>query len=185
MSLLDLSHPAWVMALHLAGLSVFSIGGAIAMFPDIHRFMVTQQGWLNSQDFSALVALSQAAPGPNILVLTLLGYQVGGRNGLSMGIFTGVVALLAFCLPTCAIAYGYARLDARGGDALWKKFIKIGLAPITVGLMFAAGGVLAQGSGAGWLAWPIAGVSAVLAARTKLSPLWMIAGGALVGVVAL
>jgi chromate transporter len=166
--------PTWAFAAHLALLSIVSVGGAHAMLPDIYRFVVIEHGWLAGQDFAALVALSQAAPGPNVLVSTLLGYQFGG-------LLAAVVAPLAFILPSSFATYAFAHLHVRGGDATWKKIAMQGLAPLTVGLVVASGVVLAQGVGAGVAGFAITVTVAVLVAFTRVHPLLLIAGGAAAG----
>ncbi len=168
--------PAWSFAAHLALLSIVSVGGAHAMLPDIYRFVVLEHGWLSGQDFAALVALSQAAPGPNVLVSTLLGYQFGG-------LLAAVVAPLAFILPSSFATYAFAHFDRRGGDALWKAIALQGLAPLTVGLVIASGIVLAQGIGAGVAGYAITAAVAVGSAFTRAHPLALIAAGAAAGFV--
>ena len=166
--------PTWSFAAHLALLSIVSVGGAHAMLPDIYRFVVTEHGWLSGQEFTTLVALSQAAPGPNVLVSTLLGYQFGG-------LLAAVVAPLAFILPSSLATYAFAHFDRRGGDAPWKAIAMQGLAPLTVGLVIASGFVLAQGAGAGLVGYAITAAVAGLVALTRVHPLLLIAAGAAAG----
>ena len=166
--------PAWAFAAHLALLSIVSVGGAHAMLPDIYRFVVLEHGWLSGQEFATLVALSQAAPGPNVLVSTLLGYQFGG-------LLAAVVAPLAFILPSSFATYAFARFDRRGGDAPWKPIVMQGLAPLTVGLVIASGIVLTQGVGAGVAGYAITAAVAVGSAFTRAHPLALIAAGAAAG----
>lgn len=168
--------PAWAFAAHLALLSIVSVGGAHAMLPDIYRFVVLEHGWLSGQDFAALVALSQAAPGPNVLVSTLLGYQFGG-------LLAAVAAPVAFIVPSSIATYLFAHFDRRGGDAPWKAIALQGLAPLTVGLVIASGIVLAQGVGAGPAGYAIAAIVAAASAFTRIHPLWFIAAAALAGLV--
>jgi len=168
--------PAWAFAAHLALLSIVSVGGAHAMLPDIYRFVVLEHGWLSGQDFAALVALSQAAPGPNVLVSALLGYQFGG-------LLAAVAAPVAFIVPSSLATYVFAHFDRRGGDAAWKAIALQGLAPLTVGLVIASGIVLAQGVGAGPAGYGIAAIVAAASAFTRIHPLWFIAAAALAGLV--
>jgi chromate transporter len=168
------ANPAWAFAAHLALLSIVSVGGAHAMLPDIYRFVVLEHGWLSGQDFAALVALSQAAPGPNVLVSALLGYQFGG-------LLAAVVAPLAFILPSSVATYAFAHFDRRGGDAAWKAIALQGLAPLTVGLVIASGVVLAQGVGAGPAGYAVTVAVALACAFTRIHPLLLIAGGAIAG----
>lgn len=162
---------------HLAGLSFVSVGGAHAVFPDVFRLVVTERGWMTGTEFATLVALSQAAPGPNVLVMALIGQRVGG-------VALGVAALVAFCLPSSVIAWLVARAHFRAEGARWARAMRTGFAPVTVGVVLASGFVLA--AGAATSAWIFAAVmvSTVLASATRVHPLWLIAVGALVGALA-
>jgi chromate transporter len=168
--------PTLQLAGHLFVLSFFAVGGAHAVLPDVYRFMVTEHGWVTGAQFGTLVALSQAAPGPNVLVLSLLGYQVSGVLGATL-------ALVAFCIPSGVICYTIARWDRAGGDTPWKRIVKAGLAPLTVGVVIASGTILAQSAGAtGAIPILLAGATALLSASKSWHPLWYIAVGALVTV---
>jgi chromate transporter len=94
---------------HLALLSLVSVGGAHAVFPDVFRLVVTERGWMTGTEFATLVALSQAAPGPNVLVMALIGQRVGGAA-------LGVVALVAFCAPSSLIAWLAARAHLKAAN---------------------------------------------------------------------
>ena len=76
------------VAAQFAILSLLSIGGANAVIPEIQRRAVEVEHWMTNADFTQLFALSQAAPGPNVLIVSLIGWKVAGVLG-------GVVALLA------------------------------------------------------------------------------------------
>lgn len=162
------------LLLQFALLSLLAIGGAITTVPDMHRFVVDQNAWLTDAQFSGSIALAQAAPGPNVLFVAVLGFNVGG--------LAGVVATMAgTLLPSCLLAlaasrYGHKRRDSRSVRAFTE-----GLAPLTVGLMLATGWILIEPAG---LNWPVALLVAGtlwLMLRTKLSPLWAIAAGGVVG----
>ena len=75
-------HDALAMALHFMLLSVMAVGGAVSTAPEMQRFVVTQQHWLTHGQFNASIALAQAAPGPNLLFVTLVGWQIGWQAGL-------------------------------------------------------------------------------------------------------
>jgi uncharacterized protein GlcG (DUF336 family) len=117
---------------HLALLSFVSVGGAHAVFPDVFRLVVTERGWMSGTEFATLVALSQAAPGPNVLVMALIGQKVGGFA-------LGVAALVAFCLPSSVIAWLVARAHLKGAGTRWARAVRDGFAPVTVGLVLASG----------------------------------------------
>lgn len=166
----------WTLLGHLAMLSLVSVGGAHAVFPDVYRLVVTEQGWMTGAEFATLVALSQAAPGPNVLVMALLGQRVGG-------VALGVGALVAFCLPSSVIAWFAFHADLKAAGTRWMRWVKDGLAPVTVGLVLASGYILATGSATHWSTYAIAMVSAAVASATRAHPLWLIVAGAIVGAV--
>lgn len=162
-------------AAHLAVLSFFAIGGAHAVLPDVYRYLVADKALVTGATFGSLVALSQAAPGPNVLVLALLGYQIGGAAAAA-------IATLAFCVPSSIIAYAYARWDKSGGERPWKRIAKTGLAPLTVGVAIASGCILAKSAGStGVVPMLIAAATAWLSVTRGWHPLWYIAAGAAIG----
>ena len=165
--------PTLALAWKLVKLSLVAVGGAHTVMPDIYRFIVEENAWLQPQEFASLFALGQAAPGPNVLVLAMFGYRISGFLG-------AVVAPIAFCLPSVVLCYFIARADLRGGDTRWKRTVKNGLVPLTVGVIIAAAGILLKTTGGAWGAVAIAVVTAVLAYRTKLNPLWFIGVGAVI-----
>jgi len=168
---------AGTLLAHLALLSLVSVGGAHAVFPDIFRLVVTERGWMTGTEFATLVALSQAAPGPNVLVIALIGQRVGGAA-------LGVAALVAFCFPSSVIAWFAARAHFRAAGTRLTRAIRNGFAPVTVGVVLASGFILATGAGPqGWI-YTIAIVSTVLASVTRLHPSWLIVAGAVVGALA-
>jgi chromate transporter len=168
---------AGTLLAHLALLSLVSVGGAHAVFPDIFRLVVTERGWMTGSEFATLVALSQAAPGPNVLVMALIGQRVGG-------VALGIAALVAFCLPSSIIAWFVARTHYRAAGARWARALRNGFAPVTVGLVLASGFILATGAATRWWLYAVAMVATVLASATRLHPLWLIVAGALIGALA-
>jgi chromate transporter len=155
-------------------LSLLSIGGAISTAPEMHRYLVEQHHWLTNEQFSAMVAIAQAAPGPNLLFVAVLGWGIGGFFGMC-------VTMLGILLPSttltlAAARWGEARRHTRGVQA----FVT-GLAPLTVGLVLSTGVIL--GKPAYDNPWLIATMAAtvIVCVRTKLSPLWLIAAGGVVG----
>ena len=155
-------------------LSLLSIGGAISTAPEMHRYLVDQHHWLTNEQFSAMVAIAQAAPGPNLLFVAVLGWGIGGF----LGMFVTMIGILlpSTTLTLLAARWGEARRSTRGVQA----FVT-GMAPLTVGLVLSAGFILGKpGYGNPWLlALMVATV--VVCVRTKVSPLWLIAAGGLVG----
>lgn len=164
----------WQLVLGFGAISLVSVGGGIAVLPEMHRLVVEVHGWMDSADFARRFALAQAAPGPNVLVVGLFGWHVGGIGGM-------LTAVLAMTLPTSFMAFGFSRLRARLAGRLWLKTIERGLVPIAVGLIAASGLILARGTGTGWLPIAVTAASALFVWRTDYSPLWVLGAGAIIG----
>lgn len=163
----------WQFAL----LSLIAIGGANSIIAEIYRQVVDVQHWLTGQEFAAVFALAQAAPGPNVLVVSLIGWEVAGLAG-------ALVATIGMCGPSCLLAYVAYRGWVRYGTRPWAVAIQAGLTPLTVGLLFSTGMVLAVGDGFAWPALAITAITVVAVLRTRLNPLWLLAGAALIGIAA-
>ncbi|MEN9316490.1 MAG: chromate transporter subunit, partial [Pseudomonadota bacterium] len=157
------------------GLSLLGIGGAITVAPEMHRFIVDERGWLTDAQFTGSISLAQASPGPNILFVTLLGWNAGGWSG-------AVASTVGILLPSSVLALVAGRWIRRLGASPWIRAFHRGMAPITIGLLLATGWLLLapHADRPALLAVSAATVALTLAAR--LNPLWMLAGGALVGV---
>jgi chromate transporter len=153
-----------------AGLSLMSVGGANVLFPTIRASVVGQQGWLDAQGFAHLFAISQAAPGPNIMLASAIGWHVGRLWGL-------VVATVAILLPSSLLALGVGRLVRRFGHQRWLTIATDALVPLALGLMLASGLVAARSAGAGWIGYGVAAASAGAIAVSRLNPLIVMAMG--------
>ena len=162
------------LALQFLLLSLLSIGGANAVIPEMHLRAVEIHHWMTDEDFAQLFALSQAAPGPNVLIVSLIGWKVAGGAG-------GVIAMLAMSAPSSVLTYGVAHAWERWRDAPWRVAIQRALAPVTVGLILASGYILTRAADHGWSAYVITGATIVLCFRTRLHPLWMLVVAALLG----
>jgi chromate transporter len=155
-------------------LSMLSIGGANAIIPEMHRRAVDVHHWMTDTDFAQLFALSQAAPGPNVLIVSLIGWKVAGVAG-------GVVAMLAMSGPSSLLTYAVAHAWERFRDAPWRIAVQRGLAPVTVGLILASGYVLSRTADQSWAAYAITSITVVLALVTPLHPLWFLGVAAVLG----
>ena len=103
------------LAVQFAIMSLLALGGANAVVPEIHRQAVDLRGWMTERQFADLFAISQAAPGPNVMIVTLIGYHVAGLWG-------AVVTTLAMCGPTAVLAAYLSRTWDRfrhSPGALW------------------------------------------------------------------
>lgn len=155
-------------------LSLLSIGGANAIIPEIHLRAVEIEHWMTDADFSEMFALSQAAPGPNVLIVSLIGWKAAGVAG-------ALVAMLAMCAPSSLLTYHFANVWERFREAPLRIAIQAALAPVTVGLIVASGYVLTRAIDHQWLAYVVTGTTLVLALTTRLHPLWMLAAAAVLG----
>ena len=168
----------WALFGHFLVLSLLSVGGAIATAPDMHRYIVEQQHWLTDGQFSASVAIAQAAPGPNVLFVAAIGWNVAGPMG-ALATMAGIL-LPSTVLSLWVTRWGMQRRETRGVRAF-----TTGLAPLTIGLLLATGWILAEpfvrdaDHRLGALALITVTIAAI--ARTRISPVWLIALGAVVG----
>jgi len=160
--------------LEFALLSFVAFGGATALLPEMHRVVVEQHHWLNDTTFTHLYAIAQAAPGPNVLVVTLIGWEIAGLAG-------ALSATLAMCLPMSVLIY--LLIDRWEGFAgrRWQKAISLGVAPLAVGLIFSGATLIAQAAELGLKAWLLVAVVVLINLKSRLHPLWLIAGGASLG----
>jgi chromate transporter len=162
------------LATHFLVLSVLAFGGANAVIPEIHRDAVEVSRWMTDQQFADLFAISQASPGPNILIVTLVGYQVAGVAG-------ALVTTAAMCGPTCLFVYFAGQVWNRFRHARWRIVVQAGLVPVSIGLISAATLVLARAADHNWVAVLVTLGTAALAYATRIHPLWMVAGAGLLG----
>ncbi len=186
MPLPEWSTAQWgALCLHFASLSLLGVGGAITTTADMHRFLVVKQGWLSDAQFNSSIALAQAAPGPNILFVALMGWNVGHNTGSTWAALAGaLLSLLAIMLPSSVLSYATAQWSHRNRERRIVRAFKQGFAPIVVALLVATGWVLASASGRSlehWPIWLLTGVAALLVWRTRLHLLWLLAAGAGVG----
>jgi chromate transporter len=162
------------IAIYFATLSLIAIGGANVLIPDMHRQLVELNGWMSSQEFATLVALSQAAPGPNVLIVSLLGWKIAGLSG-------ALVATGAMCLPSTLLTYGFANMWERFREARWRVAVQAGLVSVTVGLVLASGYVLARAADHNWLGYALTGVTVFVVMRTRIHPFWLLGVAGVLG----
>ncbi|MDO9058102.1 MAG: chromate transporter, partial [Bradyrhizobium sp.] len=129
-------NPIWTLAWTFGLMSLFAVGGANAAIPEMHRVAVEVHHWMTDKQFADVFAISQMSPGPNVLIVTLIGYSVAGVAG-------ALVATLAMCGPTAIVACYVSRLLARSTQSRWPAIIQAALVPLSIGLMGASGLILA------------------------------------------
>ncbi len=168
------ANPLLTLASTFALMSLFAVGGANSAIPEMHRVAVDVQHWLTDKQFTDVYAISQLSPGPNVLIVTLIGYSVAGIGG-------ALVATLSMCVPTAVLALCVSRFLARSSRARWPAMVQAALVPLSIGLMGASGFVLARTSDRTLAAALVTVGAAVLASVTRLNPLWMLVAGGCLG----
>lgn len=154
--------------------SFLAIGGMNPVLPELQRQVVDVHHWMTAQDFVSLFALAQAAPGPNMLVTTLVGWRVAGFNG-------ALVATAGICVPPALLTYGVASFWHRFRDRPWRRLVQSGLTPVTCGLVAAAAELLAGSTVHGAATALLLAVSVSVLVFTKVHPLAMLLAGAAIG----
>jgi chromate transporter len=171
---------------HYLQLSLLAVGGAITTAPDMHRYIVDEKAWLTDPQFSASIAIAQAAPGPNVLFIALLGWNVGlNAGGIPLAFLGLATTMLGALIPSTTLTYLAARWGHENRELRAVRAFKQGMAPIVVALLVATGWILATGSSydarRDWPIWAIAGVCALVVWRTKIHLLWLLGAGAFIG----
>ncbi len=160
-----------VLAVQFAIMSLLALGGANAVVPEIHRQVVELRGFMTERQFADMFAISQAAPGPNVMIVTLIGYHVAGLAG-------SIVTTLAMCGPTAVLAAYLSRTWDRFRDKPWRIAVQAGLVPISVGLVSASAMVLTGIAVHNSAAVLVAAATAAITYWIRWNPLLLIGLGA-------
>lgn len=159
----------------------------------MQRYLVVERSWLTDDQFTSSIALAQAAPGPNILFVPLLGWNIGlnAAGGLAVGWYglalalTGVlVAMLGIMLPSSILTFTAARWGHRNRELRAVRAFKQGMAPIVIALLVATGWILAANNKAEdhhLALWAVTAVSTLLVWKTRIHLLWLLGAGAIAG----
>jgi chromate transporter len=169
---------------HYLMLSLISLGGAISTTPEMHRFLVEQQGWLTQAQFNESIALAQASPGPNVLFVALMGWHVGMNAGSTTAALLGVATtMFGILIPSTTLTYVAAQWGHRNRELRAVRAFKQGMAPVVIALLLSTAWILggATGQSGNWRLWLLAAVSGLVIWRTKLHLLWLLAAGAVLG----
>jgi chromate transporter len=183
---ITMSLAEWLaLFMHYLSLSLLAVGGAITTAPDMHRYLVDRQAWLTDPQFNASIAIAQAAPGPNVLFVALLGWNVGlNAGGLPTALLGMAITMLGIMIPSTTLTYLAARWGHANRELRGVRAFKQGMAPIVIALLVATGWILATGSHYAmrdWPIWLVSIVSAIVVWRTKVHLLWLLGAGALLG----
>ncbi|MFL6706888.1 MAG: chromate transporter [Massilia sp.] len=170
---------------HYLMLSLMSVGGAISTTAEMHRYLVEQHHWLTQEQFNESIALAQAAPGPNVLFVALMGWNVGLNAGSMAAALLGVATtMLGIMLPSTALTYVAAQWGHRNRHLRSVRAFKQGMAPLVIALLLSTSLILGAAGGVAqrdWPLWLLALVSGLVIWRTRIHLLWMLAAGALLG----
>jgi chromate transporter len=174
-----MNHESHVLELcgHLALLSLMAVGGGVIMVaPEVQHYVVSGKHWMVDEQFAAAYAIAQAAPGPNLLFISLVGWLVAGWFG-------AIATTVSIILPSTLLTLALIKLRLRqSGNALLKA-LQQAFAPISIGLLGATALMFARASNADWRADLLTLLSALIVLKTRLNPVLLIATGALAGVV--
>ena len=175
-------------------LSLLSVSGAITTVPDMHRYLVDQNRWLTDAQFTSSIAIAQAAPGPNVLFVGLMGWNVGLNAGGGIGggpqawLLGGLglaITMLGILLPSTTLTYFATRWAHRNRARRGVRAFKQGMAPVVVGLLVATGWGLAVGTttadSPAWHLYLVTAASALIVWRTRIHLLWLLGVGAALG----
>ena len=194
---LHLAPADWLsMFNHFASLSLLAVGGAITTAPDMHRYLVDEMQWLSESQFTSSIALAQAAPGPNILFVALMGWNVGMNSAAGLGPDAGLwatfwmaslgvlVPMLGIMLPSSILTYTATRWAHQHREKIGIRAFKSGMAPIVIALLLATAWLLTLSHNNPARDWPLYVLTLVttwVVWRTRIHMLWLIAAGALLG----
>lgn len=192
--LLTLTPFDWLdLFLHYTALSLLSVGGAITTAPEMHRYLVDEKHWLTDASFSSSIALAQSAPGPNVLFVALMGWQIGlnsgggisaGFSAWSMGFLGIAITMLGIMLPSSVLTYAATKWAHENRNLISVRSFKSGMAPIVIGLLISTGWLLtvAHNNFANdWKLWLLTGAAFALVFKTRIHILWLISGGGTLG----
>ena len=166
------------LATRFAVLSLVAIGGINAILPEVHRVVVDVEAWMTSAQFAELFALAQLAPGPNAMIVALIGWKVAGVAG-------ALVATIAACGPSsiaCFIAWHWAD---RVRESPWRTIVQRALAPLAIGLIFATGYTLARAADRSQGALALTLIATAMLAWTRVNPVWVLLAAAVAGIAGL
>ena len=162
------------LAAIFAQLSLLAFGGGNVVLPEMQRQVVDIHAWMSATEFTSLFALAQAAPGPNLMICALIGWQVAGLKG-------ALIAMAGIVGPASLLTGVTVSLWDRFRAASWRRAAQAGIVPITVGLVCASASLIVVSADTDWRLAAITATVALLATATKLHPLWLPGGGALLG----
>ena len=165
-----------------ASLSLLSIGGGNAVLPEMHLQAVRGHHWMTDSQFADIFSISQTAPGPSILIVTLVGYGAGlAVGGVPGAIIGGVIATVAMIVPAASLMYVVAMFWQKAQKAKWRVAVEKGFAPLTVGLIMATSLVMSRAADHDWRAYLLTAICTAIFVFTKTNPLIVVGAAGVIG----
>lgn len=179
--------------LHFISLSLLAVGGAITTAPDIHRYLVDETHWLSDTQFTSSIALAQGAPGPNVMFIALMGWNVGlnaggglaaGWPAVALALWGVLISMVGIMIPSCTLTFVTTQWAHRNRELMAVKAFKAGMAPIVIALLIATGWLLTgnhENPARDWPLWLLTGATTLIVWKTKTHMLLLLGTGALLG----
>ena len=164
--------------LHFLLLWFVAVGGPSTILPDIHRYVVEVHQLLTNAQFAEIYTLAQVAPGPNVMYVTLMGWQLAGWKGAA-------ATTIPLLVPATTLTLLVGHFNERYPNAAIFRAVRSGLMPITIGLMFASATILMRAVNHDWRGYLLTLLTVAVVLRKSWNPLWLLAGGALAGMLGL
>jgi chromate transporter len=190
----ELSLADWLsLFTHFMSLSLLAVGGAITTAPDIHRYLVDETHWLSDAQFTSSIALAQGAPGPNVMFIALMGWNVGlnaagglgaGWPAVGLALWGVCITMVGIMIPSCTLTFVATQWAHQNRDMLAVKAFKAGMAPLVIALLIATGWLLTgkhDNPAQDWPLWAVTAITTLIVWKTKTHLLWLLAAGALLG----
>jgi len=160
-----------------AYLSLLTVGGGMAAFPELKILTVEVHHWLTFPQLVHFYSVGQMAPGPNMMMIVCIGAWAAGIPG-------ALVVLIAFFGPTALLAFIIGRLWTRLEKWPWRASIERGLAPVSIGLLLAGCLTMAKVAVTGLVTVIIAAAVFAVLLRSRINPALLILGGAVISLFA-
>jgi chromate transporter len=165
-----------------ASLSLLSIGGGNAVLPEMHLQVVRGHHWMTNAQFANIFSISQTAPGPSILIVTLVGYGAGLTvGGVAGAILGGVIATVAMIVPAASLMYVVTLFWQKAQKSKWRIAVEKGFAPLTVGLIMATSLVMSRAADHDWRAYLLTAICTAIFLFTKTNPLIVVGAAGVIG----
>lgn len=162
------------LAIVFTQLSLLAFGGGPAILPEMQHQVVEVHHWLSATEFSTMFAMAQAAPGPNMMIVPLIGWHVAGPAGL-------LVTSFAKFGPSSVITVFALKFWNQFKDHPLRERFEKALKPITVGLVLVSAWIIADASAQNSLLIAIIAIATVMSLFKKVHPLWVMLFGAVAG----